>query len=224
MKPKANNKRASSTRASSARAISKSAKAEKKNSILLAALDEFYERGFAAARMDDIAKRCHISKGTLYLYFNSKEALFNGLIELIAKPKQQQLIGMMNQATSAQSALVAMTEFMPVVIEQGQLPKLIKILIGDSGVFPEVVQNYKTTVIEPALAALSQLFHRSNQSGETHIENPELFSRLVVSPVIFSAIWKAVFATGDELGFDLKKQFQLHQKVLINSLHIDQET
>jgi len=205
------------------RAISQDAKAEIKQLMLRAALDEFYENGFAAARMDDIAKRCDYSKGTLYLYFTSKEALFYGLIETIAKPNQTRLIKMMTSAPSAQSAIKAVTEFMPYIIENSQLPRLIKILIGDSGAFPEIVQLYKEQVIEQALDAFTAVFQRSNASGETHITEPELFCRLVVSPVIFSAVWKAVFAKKGEMGFDLQAFFKLHQKIILNSLKLNIE-
>ena len=205
------------------RAISEDAKAAKKQLMLHAALDEFYEKGFTAARMDDIAKRCGLSKGTLYLYFNSKQALFNGLVETIAKPNQAKLIEMMTLAPTAESAIVALTEFMPNIIEHSQLPRLIKILIGDSGAFPEVVQNYKEQVIEQALAALAEVFHRSNATGETQLDDPELFCRLMVAPVIFSAIWKAVFADPDDLGFDLQALFKLHQKVMLHALTLNLE-
>ena len=205
------------------RAISEDAKAATKQLMLGAALDEFFEKGFTAARMADIAKRCGYSKGTLYLYFNSKQAMFNGLIETIAKPNQARLIEMMTLAPTAESAIVALTEFMPNIIEHSQLPRLIKILIGDSGAFPEIVQAYKEQVIEQALSALAEVFHRSNASGETQLDNPELFCRLVVAPVIFSAIWKAVFAAPDDIGFDLPALFKLHQQVMLNALNLKLE-
>ena len=66
------------------RARSEAAKDTRRQALLTAALDEFFERGFAAARMDDIARRAGFSKGTLYLYFDSKEALFASLIETFA--------------------------------------------------------------------------------------------------------------------------------------------
>lgn len=205
------------------RAISDEAKAAKKQLMLSAALDEFYEKGFTAARMDDIAERCGLSKGTLYLYFNSKVALFNGLIETIAKPNQSKLIEMMTLAPSAESAITAITEFMPHLIEHSQIPRLIKILVGDSGAFPEIVQQYKVQVIEQALTALAEVFKRSNESGETRIAEPELFSRLMVAPVIFSAVWKAVFAQPDNPGFDMSGLFKLHQKIMLNALNLTLE-
>jgi len=205
------------------RATSSEAKAAKKQLILQSALDEFYEKGFTAARMDDIAKRCQLSKGTLYLYFNSKEALFNGLIEAIAKPNQIKIIHMLSQTSSAKSALMMLTDFMPNIIEQGQLPKLMKILIGDSRYFPETIKSYRQHVIEKALNALTALFTRSNQTGETHIEHPDLMAKLVIAPVLFSAIWKAVFAEPDTLGFDLHQLFKLHQKLMLCALGLNQE-
>jgi AcrR family transcriptional regulator len=205
------------------RAISDAAKAVKRQLILDAALSEFYEKGFTAARMDDIATRCDLSKGTVYLYFSSKEDLFNGLIETIAKPNQAKLISLMSGHTSATQALHALTEFMPQVIARGQLPRLMKIIIGDSGAFPEIVRQYREQVIEQALAALTSLFERSNQRGETTLNDPALFARLVVAPVLLSAVWKAVFAEGDELGFDVQQLFSLHRRVLLNALHIDRE-
>jgi len=205
------------------RAISETDKAAKKQLMLHAALDEFYIKGFTAARMDDIAKRCGISKGTLYLYFNSKQALFNGLIETIAKPNQARLIKLMTLAPTAESAIIAITEFMPNLIQHSQIPRLIKILIGDSGGFPEIVQQYKEQVIEQALTALADVFHRSNASGETQLAEPELFCRLMVAPVIFSAIWKAVFAAPNDIGFDLTAFFNLHQKIMLNALKLNLE-
>lgn len=206
------------------RAISENAKAAKKQQMLQAALDEFYEKGFTAARMDDIAQRCQLSKGTLYLYFNSKEALFSALIETIAKPNQAHIITLLEQSHSAASALVTLTDFMPSIIAQGQLPKLMKILIGDSKSFPDIITNYKQQVIEKALNALTGLFERSNQAGETDIKNPDLMARLVVAPVIFSAVWKAVFTDGNDLGFDLQELFKLHQKLLLNNINLKLET
>lgn len=203
------------------RAISDVAKAEKKQHMLDAALDEFYDKGFTAARMDDIAARCGQSKGTLYLYFNSKEALFNGLIETVAKPKQLHIIQMLQAAPSAQLALSAISEFVPQVIAEGRLPKLIKILIGDCKAFPDIIQTYREQVIDPALAALTQLFERSNESGETRLAEPALFARLVVAPVVFSAIWQSVFAKHDETPVDLKGLFALHRQVLMNALTPD---
>ena len=58
------------------RARSDEAKDERRAQLLDAALDEFFEKGFSAARMDDIARRAKLSKGTLYLYFDSKKAMF----------------------------------------------------------------------------------------------------------------------------------------------------
>src|SRR5690242_2891090 len=66
--------------AGSAGASRKIRGAERRDAILSAALDEFSSRGFEAARLDDVARRAGIAKGTIYLYFRDKEALFQELI------------------------------------------------------------------------------------------------------------------------------------------------
>ena len=68
------------------RARSQTDKDARRQLLLQAALDEFFERGFAAARMEDIARRVDLSKGTVYLYFKSKDDLFRALIEEHALP------------------------------------------------------------------------------------------------------------------------------------------
>ena len=73
------------------RARSEDAKDERRQLLLSAALDEFFERGFSAARIEDIAQRASLSKGTVYLYFDSKEALFLALIEDLATPNIEQI-------------------------------------------------------------------------------------------------------------------------------------
>src|SRR6201989_3048118 len=60
--------------------------AERRDAILSAALDEFSAQGFAATRMDDVAKRAGIAKGTIYLYFRDKERLFQELIRAMLTP------------------------------------------------------------------------------------------------------------------------------------------
>src|SRR5712671_5327366 len=60
--------------------------AQRREAILAAALDEFSARGFAATRLDDVAKRADVAKGTIYLYFADKEALFQELIRAQLSP------------------------------------------------------------------------------------------------------------------------------------------
>ena len=91
------------------RARTKKAKDERRLALLRAGLDEFFERGFTAARMDDISKRAGLSKGALYLYFSSKEELFKSLVEEYAVPNVERIEAMTRAAPASPRATTSTT-------------------------------------------------------------------------------------------------------------------
>ena len=200
------------------RARTEQAKDERRQLLLDAALDEFYERGFAAARMDDIAQRAGLSKGTLYLYFKSKEDLFNGLVETISLPKLEQVRAMLSMQDSLEGALNALAAFAPVMIKQSRLPHLMKVIIGESNLFPKTVRRYREEVIDQAINVMTMMLEAARQRGEIEVENPRLMARLVVAPIVFSAIWEVSFGRDPEAEVDLPALFQLHVKILKDAL------
>lgn len=200
------------------RARTAAAKDERRQALLNAALDEFFERGFTAARMDDIARRAGLSKGTLYLYFDSKDALFIALIETVAAPNVEKVEQLAASAPSAAAALHALTGFMPHVIRETSLPRVVKVLLADAGAFPDVVRRYRSQVIDRVLAAVAKVLERGQLSGELSVDDPRLTARLVVAPVILSAIWRVVFEIDPEAKVDLDALFALHEKMLLRAL------
>lgn len=125
------------------RARSEEAKEKRREKFLNAALDEFYEKGFAAASMDDIAERASLSKGTLYLYFTSKQDLFSALIKKLTQPNLDTINMLATTSPSIEMALQGIAKFVPTVIRQKNLPRLMKVLIGESQTFPEIISSYK---------------------------------------------------------------------------------
>ncbi len=192
------------------RARTQQAKESRRKLILEAALDEFYEKGFAASRIEDIASRANLSKASVYLYFPSKEALFHGLVETLAKPKVEELRAIALQSSSLDGLIDNMMGFAPSVIRETRLPKLMKVIAADSQRFPELVQGYREEVIDKIFDVLRAVVERSRESGEIEVEDPELAVRLLVAPVAFSAFWRAVFEAGGESTVDLDSLFRLH--------------
>ena len=201
----------------STRARSEQAKQKRRAAILDCALDAFFREGFQAAKMDDIAKSARLSKGTLYLYFDSKEALFEALIHEHAEPKLQMLGSGLHQAESALSGILQLCEQVPRIIRQSPVPKIIKVLISDSHAFPEIVTMYRDTLIQPMLSELTRLLEKGKQNGELNINSPEMVAKLTVAPFIFSAIWSTVFETHDT-KLDLNALISEHQTLLTRAL------
>lgn len=200
------------------RARTEEAKDARRRVILAAALDEFHERGFSAARMDDIAARASLSKGTLYLYFDSKEALFQALVETVAMPNVERIEALAATAPSARAAISALFAFAPYVVRETPLPRFMKILIADASIFPDILTRYRREVVERALNAVAGLLTRAHDAGEFRIDDPRLTARLVVAPVVMSALWHILFEHEADAKIDLPALLTLHERMLLTAL------
>jgi AcrR family transcriptional regulator len=200
------------------RARTPQAKDERRQALLTAALDEFFERGFSAARMDDIAARAGLSKGALYLYFDSKDALFTSLIEEFAVPNIERVEAIASQATSAEEALREFTRFAPTLIRESSIPKIMKVLVANAPAFPETATAYRKKVVERGLGVIAGVLAKAKSSGEFTLDDPALAARLVAAPVIFSALWRILFEHDSEAQLDVEALLDLHVRTLIRGL------
>ena len=202
------------------RARTEQAKDQRRADVLAAALDEFFERGYAAARMHDIADRAGLSKGTLYLYFASKEELFRALIDTFAMPNLEMIETLANAAPSFHEAIDKLATAAPIMIRETRLPKLMKVIIGDSHNFPELVVSYRDNVLNRLIGIIAELLKRSAAAGEIRVEEPALTARLVMAPIAFSGLWHAVFAQTPGGVVDIERIFRLHAENMKRALAV----
>lgn len=206
------------------RAMSEQAKDKKREDILMAALDVFYHNGFNATKMDDIARRVELSKGGLYLYFDSKEEIFVALIQHIALPKVTLIEQGLAKATTVHQGLSRLFASAPYLVRHSSLPKVLKILISDAFIFPEVVEHYRNNIITKALTAITHLLKKGAQQGEIHTDNPELTARLVVAPIVFSVIWTVVFESRQsQTQLNVHALLAEHQAILFKGLGLQKD-
>lgn len=200
------------------RARSDDAKDQRRQALLDAALDEFFEKGFAATRMVDVARRAGLSKGALYLYFDSKEAMFKALIESLTSPKLEQLEQIADGAASIEQALAGLSAFAPAMIRQSDMPRLMKVVIGDSHLFPEIVQAYRVELIERVIGLVAGVLERAEARGEIEIDDPLLTARLVMAPIVLSGVWQAMFGRDPKAAIDLERLFRIHGELMLKAL------
>ena len=200
------------------RARSDKDKEIRKQQILDAALNTFFEHGFNAARMDDIAQQAGVSKGTLYLYFSSKDALFEGLINAIAKPNLKRMQDIVSSSSSVPEAIRAMFKIVPSILRTSNLPKLMKIIIGESNTFPHTVNAYRRTIIDPMLNTISTVLKTAHERGEITIADPMLTTRLLFAPIAFSGMWEIVFAQDPDAHVDLEALMDVHADMFIRAI------
>ncbi|HVV65466.1 MAG TPA: TetR/AcrR family transcriptional regulator [Rhizomicrobium sp.] len=197
-------------------------KDERPSEILEAALKVFAEKGYAGARMDDIASRAGVTKGTIYLYFDSKETVFKTLVrESIGATLSSVTASADAFQGSARDLLRMVLGSMAALLTASDRVVLPKIIVAESGNFPELARFYRKEIIDKGLALISGMIARGVASGEFRDLPVEHVTRLCVAPVLLGAMWRATFAQFDPRPYDYKGLIDTHLDVLFRGLERD---
>ncbi len=187
--------------------------------ILDAALAEFAARGFAAARMEDIAARAGVTKGTLYLYFASKEELFKSLVrESIGAVIAARRVEADAYQGSASDLLATVLRFMGYFARTSDRAVLPKIIMAEAGNFPELLRFYRAEVVENGLALIGGIIARGIAQGEFRPVDPQHAARLCVAPLLLVILWRTTFAREETTPYDLEGLVEAHIDTLLSGL------
>jgi AcrR family transcriptional regulator len=187
--------------------------------ILDGALKVFAQKGFAAARMDDIAKAAGVTKGTIYLYFENKEAVFKSLVrETVGTTLGAVAADVQTYQGSARFLLRMVITRMAQMLVDSEKVVLPKIVIGETTNFPWLAEFYRFEVIEPGMRLLTGLIERGITQGEFRTLPAAHVARMCVAPVLLSAIWRVTFAHLDPEPYDYKALIDTHLDVLFRGL------
>ncbi len=166
--------------------------------LLEAALDVFFEKGFAAARLEDIAARAGVSKGTIYLYFDSKDDVFEALVQAIPLPNIETLRALAADTTiPADTMLRRALTFMGGVLRDERMMKFPRLIVGEGGRFPKLAESYKRQVISRGVNILSAIIERGIAEGRFRDVDPKHAAFNAFSPIVFTALWQTTFAQFD---------------------------
>jgi AcrR family transcriptional regulator len=162
--------------------------------LLEAALDLFVERGYAVTRLDDVAARAGVSKGTLYLYFTNKEELFKAVVRENLFPvltEAEEIIGRYegNSAELFREFILKWWE----KIGETRLSGITKLMIAESGNFPEVTKFYHDEVISRSNAIIIRMLERGIARGEFRCIDTPHANRVICAPIIMLMMWKHAF-------------------------------
>ena len=163
---------------------------ERPRQILEAALAVFGERGLGPARLEDIAKRAGLSKGTIYLYFPNKEELFREvvrsvLIERIERAERE----VDARSDSASDQLAEYMRDWWRFLHSGGYATLHRLVIGELHAFPDLAEFYAREVIQRAHRLLAGIIRRGIEAGEFRRIEPLVAARMISSMSISQALW-----------------------------------
>ena len=163
--------------------------------ITSAALEVFAEKGFAATRLEDIAARASVSKGTVYLYFESKEALFKAAVEAAMMPAVEAAEALAGDTSRPAADLLREFVFgwweMVGSTALGAVPKL---LVAESGNFPEIARWFHDTLISRGHRAMTRIIEQGIAAGDFRPVSASLAARIVFAPMFSLLIWRRSFA------------------------------
>ncbi len=187
--------------------------------IVQAALEVFAERGFAGARLDEIAAKAGISKGALYLYFETKDDIFRAVVREAVAPNLDRVEAVLTQATLPFPDLLRMV-FAQVVqlIGTSRLGAVAKLVIGESRNFPELARVWHDEVVSRALSLMSGAIARAQARGEVAPGDPRLYAFSIVGPILMGVIWKETFVPVGAPAMNLEALVRQHADTVLLGL------
>lgn len=189
----------------------KARSAARREAILAAALDEFSERGFAAARLDDVARRAGVAKGTIYLYFTDKENLFQELIRAILAPLVSALEAMGGKDMPLPALAEHMADLFVREIYETRRKDVVRLMISEGRRFPKLAEFYYREVLGRIMSAMRATLRRAADRGEVP-EAVVQFPQIVVAPGLVAIIWSGLFDRYEPL--DVRAMMMAHIELL----------
>lgn len=162
--------------------------------ILGAALDVFTEKGFSAARLDDVASRAGLSKAAIYLYFKDKTSLLQALVHDMVGANITLAADLIGSHRGPVAPMIG--QLFAILADRmttTRLPDLIKLVISESRAHPEIGRFYLQNVIGKALPLFQTLIERGIASGEFRVVDPRHAVKCMIGPMLLAAVWRSVF-------------------------------
>jgi AcrR family transcriptional regulator len=187
-------------------------RAERRQAILAAALAVFSACGFAAARLDDVAARARIAKGTIYLYFRDKEALFQDLIRSQMSPVVSTLEHALALDLPVRTVAEQAVEVFVREVYGTHRKDIIRLVLSEGPRFPKLADFYYREVLAKIMAAVRTLLRRAKERGELRSDAVIAFPQLIGAPGIVAILWSAMFDRHDPL--DVRALMRAHLDLL----------
>ena len=195
-------------------------KAERPTEILDAAFEEFVQNGFATTRLEDVALRAGVTKGTIYFYFETKEQVFEEMIRQKSQPLFAELRELAGRLEGSHvDRLRALLTFMyQQIVENRVYRETFRFLIAEGRRFPDLVDRHYDELVEPFLSQLRTLLQSGVAAGEFRPGPAIAYAEIVLSPAVLLNVWWLLFDTRRQI--DVSDFINAHIDLLLNGLAV----
>lgn len=187
--------------------------------LLAAALELFVQRGYAATRLDDVASQAGVSKGTLYLYYASKEELFKAVVRTGLVPAIERGEKLVDEHEGSAAMLLEKIVF-GWWDEVGNTPLggIPKLMFSEAGNFPELAKFYYEEVISRGYRLVQSVLESGMRRGEFLPLDPEYGTRLMLAPLVMLLLWRHSFDICDSHRVDPERYLRQHLQMSLDGL------
>jgi len=186
--------------------------------ILAAAFEEFAANGYKAARIEDVAERGGIAKGTIYLYFRDKEGLFRAVVRSMIQPVFEQLVPSVENFTGSSEELLCELQerHYAHVVRNEKARAILRLLIAEGGKFPQLSDIFYREIIQPGVTALRKVLEKGEASGEFRKSKVKDFPQILIAPGVLAVMWTLIL--GARYRLDLNAYMSAHREFVLHSL------
>jgi AcrR family transcriptional regulator len=200
-------------------------KEERPGDIVAAALQIFSEKGFAGARIEEIAKRAGVSKGTLYLYFETKEEMFRAVVREVVVPNVETVRAAFEAADMPFADLLRL--FLPKfaeIVTTVPIGAVAKMVVGESRNFPELAKVWHDDVILKAVGLIAGLVERAQARGEVRPGDPRTHAFSIMGPMLIGVLWRETFTPVGGAALDLSAIARQHAETVLGGLLVESQS
>ena len=194
-------------------------KDERPRDIVAAALSVFTEKGFAGARIEEIARRAGVSKGTLYLYFETKEDMFRAVVREVVAPNVETVRAAFLTLDLPFADVLRM--FLPrfaKIATTVPIGAVAKMVVGESRNFPELAKVWHDDVILKAVGLIAELIERAQAKGEVRPGDPRTHAFSIMGPMLIGVLWRETFTPIGGATLDLAAIAGQHAETVLGGL------
>ncbi|MEZ2126957.1 MULTISPECIES: TetR/AcrR family transcriptional regulator [unclassified Sinorhizobium] len=184
--------------------------------ILDAAFEEFTKKGFAATRVEDIADRVGVTKGTVYVYFETKEKLFESMIEYISAPFQETLRNYPGGSGDPAKELETFLGFLfDHLVDDRKMRELFRFVVAEGPKFPELMDRHHEDFMEPVFSRIDDILDNGVTQKKFRAKPAEL-AKIVMSPIAGMLVFRLIFE--DRRTVDKNAVLSTHLQLILRGL------
>src|SRR3989344_651377 len=194
-------------------------KANRPAEIVQAALAVFAEKGFAAAKLEDIARQAGVSKGAIYLYFETKEDIFRAVVGQAIAPNVVAVKAMAAAHPGPLADLLrGVTGHIAGIVTHTPLGCVLKMVVGEARNFPEIARVWHDELVSQALGTLTAAIAAAQARGEVKPGDPRIYALQLIAPLLVAVLWRETFVPVGAEPFDLPAVMSQHIDTLLLGL------